>query len=136
MVSSGSGDTISQNSIYANGASGTGPGITLKSGANNNLGAPTLTKATLTGSTTLTVTFTFKAPTANVSYVLEFFANPKGDAEGKIYLGSMTVTPADTNKHTYTFTTTITEATKNPLITATVTDSAGDTSAFSNGALV
>jgi carbon storage regulator len=66
----------------------------LSSGANNNVTAPTLTTATLSGST-LTVQGTFTAPTANVPYVLEFFANPTGDAEGKVYLGSKTINLAN-----------------------------------------
>ncbi len=132
LVSSGSGDTISRNSIFSNGASNTGPGITINSGANNNLVAPTLTSASVSG-TTLTVKGTFNAATANVPYVLEFFANPAGDAEGKIYLGSMTVTPTSTGTQSFTFTTTTSVTGTDPLITATLTDNLGDTSAFSNG---
>jgi titin len=127
--STGSGDTVSQNSIFANG----GLGISLASGANNNLAAPTISTATLV-SGTLTVTGTFNAPTANVSYVLEFFANPSGDAEGKIFLGSLTVTPTSTGTQTFTFSTTTTVTGTYPLITATLTDGGGDTSSFSNGA--
>ncbi len=130
LVSSGSGDTISQNSIYANGPSNTGPGITIDSGANNNIVAPTLSGATLSGST-LTVTGSFTAPTANVTYVLEFFANLSTDPEGRIYLGSLSVTPTTTGTQNFTFTTTYTGT--DPLITATLTDNLGDTSTFSNG---
>ena len=132
MVSAGSGDTISRNSIYANGPSNTGPGITISTGANNGIVAPSLTSATLSGST-LTVKGSFTAPTANVSYVLEFFANPIGDAEGRIYLGSLTVTPTSTGTQNFTFTTTTTVTGMYPLITATLTDNSGDTSEFSNG---
>jgi parallel beta-helix repeat protein len=103
LVSAGKGNTISRNSIFGN----TGLGISLASGANNNIVPPTLSSATLSG-TTLTVTGNFTAPTANVSYVLEFFANPSGDAEGKIYLGSLTVTPTTTGTQLFTFITTTT----------------------------
>jgi hypothetical protein len=77
------------------------------------------------------VTGSFTAPTANVSYVLEFFANPSGDAEVKIYLGSLTVTPTSTGTQNFTFTTTTTVTGSDPLITATLTDPSGDTSAIS-----
>jgi titin len=131
LVSAGSGNTIRRNAIYNN----AGPGISLSSGANNNIVAPTLSSATLSGST-LTVQASFNAPTANVSYALEFFANPSGDAEGKIYLGSLTVTPTTTGVQTFTYTTTTTVTGANPLITATLTDNTGDTSELSNGVTV
>ncbi len=129
LVSAASGNTIRENSIFAN----TGPGISLTSGANNNLAAPSLSSATLS-SGTLTVTGRFTAPIANVPYVLEFFANPTGDPEGKIYLGSLTVTPTSTGTQSFSFTKTTTVTGTNPLITATLTDATGDTSSFSNGA--
>ncbi len=134
FVSAGSGNTISQNSIYANGPSNTGPGISLIGSANNGIVAPTLTSASISG-TTLTVQGTFSAPTANVSYVLEFFANTSSDPEGRVYLGSLTVKPTSTGTQNFTFTTTTTVTGTYPLITATLTDNLGDTSAFSNGEL-
>jgi titin len=82
LVSTGEGNTIRRNVISANGSTSTGPGITLSSGANKNLAAPVLTSATLSGNT-LTVLGTFTAATANVSYELEFFANPSRNPEGK-----------------------------------------------------
>jgi hypothetical protein len=42
------------------------------------------------------VTGTFSAPTASVLYILEFFVSPAGDAEGKVYVGELTVTPTST----------------------------------------
>jgi hypothetical protein len=84
LVSVGTGDTISQNSIYANGSSNAGPGITLSNGGNNSIGAPSLSSATLSGST-LTVTGTFTA-TVGDTYALEFFANSSSDPEGRIFL--------------------------------------------------
>src|SRR5262249_48936439 len=85
---------------------------------------------------TLTVHGSFTAPTANVGYVLDFFANPTGDAEGKIYFGSLTLTPTRTGTIPFTFTTATTVTGTNPLITATLTDASGDTSSFSNGVKV
>ncbi len=128
LVSGSSGDTVSRNSIFAN----VGLGISLASGANNNRVAPSLSSATISGST-LTVQGSFTAATANVSYVLEFFANVSNDPEGKIYLGSLTVTPKSTGTQNFTFTTTTTVTGTYPLITATLTDNTGDTSSYSNG---
>src|SRR5262249_33778632 len=133
LVSAGSGNTIRLNQIFANGAKHTGPGITLKTGANGNLAAPVISSATLVGST-LTVKGTFTAATANVNYVLDFYANPTGDAEGKFVLGSpLTVKPTSTGSNPCTFTTTTTVTGTNPIITATLTNASGSTSAFSLG---
>jgi hypothetical protein len=132
LVSAGNGNMIRRNTIYANGPSHTGPGIVLAPGANNNLAAPTISTATLNGAV-LTVTGTYNAPTASVPYILEFFASPAGDAEGKVYVGKLTVTPTSTGTRSFTFTVTTSVTGTNPLITATLTDAANDTSAFSNG---
>ncbi len=128
LVSIGIGNVISRNSIYSN----TAGGISLTNNGNNNLAAPSLTSATLSGGK-LTVTGSFTAPTANVAYVLEFFANVSGDAEGKIYLGSLTVTPTTTGVRFFNFSVNTTVTGTYPIITATLTDATGDTSAFSNG---
>jgi titin len=131
----GSGNTIRLNSIYANGSNSAGPGITLGKDANNNLAAPNLVSAYLVG-TTLTVNSSFAPPTANVSYVLDVYANLIGDAEGKVFLGSLTVTPTSTATQSFSFTTTTTVTGSNPLITVVLTDASGDTSSFSNGMIV
>ena len=132
LVSAGSGNTITRNSIFAN----SGGGISLSNGGNNSLAAPSLLTATLSG-TTLTVKGSFTAPTANVNYVLEFFVNVSGDPEGRIYLGSMTVKPTSTGTKSFTYNTTNTSQLGTyPLITATLTDNLGDTSAFSSGVTV
>jgi hypothetical protein len=135
LVNTGTGDTIRSNSIYANGSTGSGPGITLSDGGNNALAAPSLDSATLNGSS-LTVTGSFNSPSANNTYVLEFFANPSSDAEGRVYLGSLAVTSTNTNPQSFTFTTTTTATGTYPLITATLTDDSGDTSSFSSGLTV
>jgi hypothetical protein len=132
LVSAGSGDTIRHNALFANGGTQKGPGITLAGGTNNNVAAPVLSTPTYNG-TTLTVTGTFTAPTANVVYVLEFFANPTGDAEGKVYLGSKVVKPTTSGTQAFTFTVTTSVPGTDPLITATLTDASDDTSAFSAG---
>src|SRR5262249_30625509 len=95
------GITIRQNSIYANGPTNAGPGITLDNGANNRVVAPSLRSATVNG-TTLNVKGAVGV-LANVSYVLEFYANPTGDPEGKVFLGSLTVTATTTGTQNFTF---------------------------------
>src|SRR5581483_7263317 len=117
LVSTGSGNSIRRNSIYNN----AGGGISLGSGANNNIAAPILSSAALSASTVL-LHGTFTAQTANVSYVLEFFANPSGDAEGKYRLGSLTVTPTSTGTQNFNVNLTNSASGTNPLITATLTD--------------
>jgi titin len=124
----GTGNTVRHNAIYANGGS---TGIVLINGGNNNIAAPTLSMATLNG-TSLNVTGTFNAATANVPYILEFFANPTGDSEGRIFLGMITVTPLVAGSQSLFFSVASSTFTTNPLITATLTDSTGDTSPFSN----
>jgi parallel beta-helix repeat protein len=134
LLSAGSGNTLRRNVLFANGATQTGPGIVLAAGANNNLAAPTLTSASYNSTTqTLTVQGTITAPTANVTYVLEFYANPTGDPEGQIFLGTKLVKATKTGTIAFTFTATTTVTTSDPLVTATLTDASGDTSAFSNG---
>jgi parallel beta-helix repeat protein len=135
LVQSGSGNTLRRNLIYANGGSHAGPGIVLNTGTNNNVVAPVLLSASYNSTTqTLTVTGTFNAPTANVPYVLEFFASPAGDDEGEVYLGQKIVTPTKTGTQSFTFTTKTTVPETYPVITSTLTDGSGDTSAFSSGA--
>jgi hypothetical protein len=128
LVSVGVGNTLTSNSIFANAALG----IALSNGGNSTLAAPNLLTAVVSGGT-LTVTGSFTAPTANVSYVLQFFANPSGDPEGKVYLGSLTVMPTSTGSQSFSFSTTTSAVLSNPLITATLTDSGDGTSEFSLG---
>ena len=64
----GSGNTIRRNSIFANGTTHAGPGIVLRPGSNNDVGAPSLQRALLSG-TTLFVKGSFFARVANVPYV-------------------------------------------------------------------
>ncbi|HLJ93999.1 MAG TPA: hypothetical protein VKU02_12505, partial [Gemmataceae bacterium] len=136
LVQSGSGDKLSHNLIYTNGSSQQGPGIVVDSGANNNLAAPVLSTATYNSTTQmLTVTGKFTAPTGSVPYVLEFFANPTGDPEGQVFLGRIVVTPKAAGTRSFTFKVTTSVVVSDPLITATLTDATGDTSAFSVGVL-
>ena len=127
LVSVGTGDTITSNSIFAN----TGGNISLTNGGNNNVASPSITSATYSGGK-LTVGVSFDAPIANVSYAIALFASASND-EGAVYLGTVTLTPTNTGTQSFTYVTTTTVVTSNPIITATITDSSGDTSEFSPG---
>jgi hypothetical protein len=131
LVSAGSGNAMRRNALYANGSSQSGPGIVVASGANNNPVAPTIVSATDVGNL-LTVQCTITQPVANANYVVEFFASPAGDPEGKVFLGQETAN-STAGKHTFLFKLVTTVPLTNPVITATITDPSGDTSAFSNG---
>jgi hypothetical protein len=131
LVSSGSGNAMRCNSLYANGSAQSGPGIVVAGGANNSLVTPTILSATYVGNL-LTVQCTITQPIANVKYVVEFFASPAGDPEGKVFLGQETAN-STAGKHTFIFKLVTTVPMTNPVITATLTDPSGDTTAFSNG---
>jgi hypothetical protein len=154
LVSSGSGNTlfnpnslpspepIAQLSIYSNGSTGSGPGISLRGGANDNLVAPIIESVSTSWGYNYTIQGTFVAPKANVSYGLLFYINPSGDPEGYISLYSEEVTPTSTGSQSFSFNfnpvepfgLTPTVLMNNPLITAVLTD-AGGYSTFSNGIL-
>jgi parallel beta-helix repeat protein len=131
-ITSGTGNTVSQNSIFNN----TGLGIDLSPGANNNLPAPTLSGATYSTTTMdTTVTGTLTGLTANTTYVIEFFMNPTNTDQGETYEGTTTVT-TDSNGNA-SFSTVLTgKISKGQYITATNTDSGGDTSEFSSTQVV
>jgi len=87
-VSSGSGNTILSNSIFANHV-----GIVLGSGANHDQAAPVLTSVTSTsGGTLVRGTLT---STPNTSLTIQFFATPNtsamGTAQGQKLIGTATV---------------------------------------------
>jgi hypothetical protein len=137
QVNGGTGDALHHNSIFSNGPQLTGPGIVLAAGGNHSLAAPVLTGKPGYNPAThvLTVTGTITG-SAGAIVTLEFYASPTGDAEGKVYLGSVTLTlkaglnifsvPITITNPAYSSTTT-------PIITAVAIASSGDTSAFSNG---
>lgn len=133
--------SIRGNSIFSNG----GPGIDLgsdgvtpndpcdsDSGANNLQNFPVLTSATFLGSS-ITVQGSLNS-TAHTVFSVDFFASPACDAsgfgEGKTFIGSTTVTTAANCIATFN----VPLAVGTPVgqfITATATDSAGNTSEFS-----
>jgi len=70
----------------------------------------------------------------NAVFRIEFFANttcdPSGNGQGEVYLGSTTVFTDDSGNANFTFNIT-TPVSNKPSVTATATDSAGNTSEFS-----
>jgi hypothetical protein len=128
LVDQGTGNAILGNAIFAN----ANLGIELLHGANHGQAAPVITSASTDGdSTTVTGTLT---STPNVTFTLEIFANdPSG--VGQRILGSVEVTTdADGNaSFTVTFAVAIDPG---MFLTATATDSANNTSRFSDGVQV
>jgi hypothetical protein len=126
-VLNGSGNSILGNSIHDNG----GRGIFLASGTNNNQAAPLLTSALSgLGFTVVTGTIT-SVPSAAVR--VEFFANAAGDPEGRTLLGSCSVTTNAAGNGSFTAALAASLPAGQGLVTAAVTDSSGNTSAFSAG---
>jgi hypothetical protein len=145
-VQLGAGNGIFSNSIFSTGttanhlgidlgADGVTPNDTLDqdSGANNLQNFPVLALVASNGITTTILGSLESVP--NHTYTLEFFSNPSCDAsgsgEGKVYLGTITVTtPVDNNPVSFSITLT-TAVTPGQFVTATATDNASnDTSEF------
>ncbi|MBV9467853.1 MAG: hypothetical protein JOZ57_01255, partial [Abitibacteriaceae bacterium] len=136
------GNTISSNSIFANGSGTLSLGIDLDDdgvtpndvgdadiGANDHQNFPVLTSATTNGFITGTLN-----STPNNTFRIEFFANTAADAagygEGEVFLGAQNV--ATDGAGNASFSTTVTLPTGKPYISATATKLAtGDTSEFS-----
>ena len=122
------GNAVRANSIFANG----GKGINLAGTGNNNQAFPTLFAAAQGSSTEITGTF---IGTANTTYYLDFFndatsPDPSGFGEGKRYLGTAIAT-VDSLGDLVQFDFTLPNAsTAGETISATITDSAGNTSQF------
>jgi hypothetical protein len=131
------GNTISQNAIFANKTLGIdlgGDGVTANTpggphtGPNDFQNYPVLTPYTTPGTLTGSLN---SAP--DTTFVLEFFANPapdpSGHGQGQDYLGSEKVTTDAAGNATFTFS--YAPAAGAPFLSATTTDSAGNTSEFS-----
>jgi hypothetical protein len=136
VYSSASSVTIRGNSIHDN----TALGIGLASGANNSPNFPVLTAATNSGTdTAITGTFTAGALyPPNTTFTLDFYTNPNPahlqadnyyHGEGQTWLGSATVT-TDAQGNA-TFAVDLAVGTTGQWISATATDTSGNTSAFS-----
>ena len=138
VTTNSTGNKITQNSIYSNGGEGIdlnadGPTPNHSGGAitgpNNYLNHPVITGVTFNATNTA-ITGTFNSA-ASSTFTIEFFASPigSGTLQGKTYLGNTSVT-TDVNGNA-TFNITAAATTAGQLITATATDSTGDTSEFS-----
>ena len=126
-VKSGTGDAISQNSIFANAS-----GIVLVSGANHNQAPPTLTEVNSAGSST-TIVGSLTGFAASTPFVLEFFASAPGDpslpGQAHVFLGNATVTTNSSGDFSFTETYT-TAVAIGQSVTATATS--GSTAANPN----
>jgi parallel beta-helix repeat protein len=133
-VTEASSAAIHGNSIFSE----AGKGIELVSNGNSDQAAPVLSQASFTpaGKGGLLAVGGTLASTANKSFTLDFFANPAGDPEGKIFLGNLTVTTSTAGTASFTAKLNVPagfSSSATPLITATATNSVGETSQFSSG---
>ncbi|MFL6209445.1 MAG: Calx-beta domain-containing protein [Pyrinomonadaceae bacterium] len=137
----GAGNRITGNSIHDNtllgidlGSDGVTPNDAgdPDTGPNNLQNFPVITSALVTGSTK-TITGTLNS-TPGQAFTIEFFANStcdsSGNGEGQTYLGSLTTDPTDGSGNvSFTFHPTTLSA--GQVVTATATDTSGNTSEFS-----
>ncbi len=128
-ISNGTGNRIVANSIHSNALEG----ISLGSGANDDVSTPQLTNASISGGQT-TISGTVSSGTTQTVHI-EFFSNTSCDTsgfgEGENYLGSVTVNLAD-NTVPFSFGPTNIPS-LGEAITATTTDQTSEsTSQFSN----
>jgi parallel beta-helix repeat protein len=126
-------NTFSRNSIYANARLG----IDIAAAGPTLNGVPVFTSATVAANTT-TVTGTL-ASQPNTTYTLEFFANterdPSGHGQGRTFLGSTAVT-TDGQGNAQFMASVATAVPVGQFISATATDSKGNTTEFSTDATV
>jgi hypothetical protein len=119
---------VSQNSIFGNHFSG----ITIFSGGNSGQPAPTLSTAALSptlanfASTNVSGNFTGSAST------IEFFASPPGNDEGQFFVGSLAVSGAGNFSALLPAAIPGSPPANAYVVTATATDSNGNTSQFSS----
>jgi uncharacterized repeat protein (TIGR01451 family)/CSLREA domain-containing protein len=146
VVESGTGNAIRSNSIFANGAVKGGIGIDLgdngvtpndagdgDTGANNLQNFPVITKAvsTVSGGSNIQGTL---GSTPNMTFTIEFFSNATchavGNGEGQTLIGSTEVTTGGSGDASFNvdFAASVMPGRR---ITATATDSLGNTSEFS-----
>lgn len=98
------------------------------SGANQQQNYPVLTKATTSSGTTKINAVLSSA--ANKRFIIQFFSNPKGTKQGKVFIGHKAVRTGASGKVNFTFKPT--KAVRpGRTITATATAPSGDTSEFS-----
>lgn len=127
QVDTGTSNGIHGNSIFSN----TATGILLTANGNHNQPAPLLTGASQPTPTTIRVNGIITAA-ANTTYAVEFFATPSSTppGQGQNFIGSQSVTTDALGHGSFTFSSTFAASSGNS-ITATATDPANNTSAFS-----
>jgi hypothetical protein len=127
--SAGSGNTISENTIDQN----IGLGIDIGLAGPTLDHVPDFDTASVIDNNTTRITGTLLNARFNEAYKIEFFASPTGDAsffgEGNSFIDSRDVTTGPTGTASFSFA--ISNPFRNRVITATATDSAGNTSEFS-----
>jgi hypothetical protein len=131
------GNRVSRNSIFANEGLGIVLGNNLfqtpndpgdkDTGPNGLQNFPVLTSAK--NVTTTTVTGKLNS-NPNKTYNVQFFSNPSGGDEGRVFVGQKNVTTDGSGNASFTFKT-ASKVAKGRTITATASDPAGDTSEFS-----
>ncbi|MDB6175336.1 MAG: hypothetical protein JWL59_4647 [Chthoniobacteraceae bacterium] len=133
-------NTIRANSIYGNAGIGIdlgNNGVTLNdsgdgdAGANNLQNFPVINSALRTSSSNIAGTLNGQP---GATYTIDLFSSPAGDAsgygEGKSYVGSQTVTADTSGNLNFNYSTT-NPLTQGAVVSATATDSAGNSSEFS-----
>jgi hypothetical protein len=127
--SAATGNVIHANSIVGNG----GLGIALSNSGNNLEPAPSLTSPAILDVTDLTVAGSVHGGN-NVDLKIDFYGNHSCDAsgsgEGETYLGSTDVTTDGSGNANFSATVPA-DLSSNDVVTATATDSSGNTSQFS-----
>jgi titin len=133
LVDTGTGNAIRRNSIFANG----NLGIELQNHGNHDQPAPMLTSASSSGGF-LTFQGTLTAAPLT-TYTLEFFANttadPSGFGQGERFIGFITVT-TDANGNATFAAGFASDVQPGEFLSATATDPANNTSAFSQDVLI
>ncbi|MGO9343056.1 MAG: beta strand repeat-containing protein, partial [Acidimicrobiales bacterium] len=140
VVNNATGVEILSNSIFSNGGLGidlNDDGVTLNHlggpipGPNNYQNFPVLTSAVSSG-TKMTIVGTLNSA-ADAGYLIQFFANvaadPSGYGQGQTLIGVITVTTDSTGNASFTVTIS-TSVPAGQFVSATATDSTGDTSEF------
>src|SRR5262249_44533387 len=108
-------------------------GIELLNHANNDQAAPVLTSVVSGGGfTTIQGTFTGRPST---TYILEFYADSGAPAQGRRFLGSITVTTGADSSASILLSIGL-DVTPGEFVTATATDPNNNTSSFSTGMAV
>ncbi|MCA9212723.1 MAG: DUF4347 domain-containing protein, partial [Planctomycetales bacterium] len=121
------GNQILENSIYSN----TGIGIDQVSSGNASRAAATIASASTDGAGSIVISGSYSDASLGADSVsVEYFSNPANDQEGRTFLGSDTFSTDGSGNAAFTHTISQTMA-AGQYVTATVTDSSGNTSEFS-----